>query len=90
MLISEILLTSRSLFKISGYTIYESKDPRGGGSAILLKSRIKHYSLDNVCHDFLQAKNICFEDVGTNDAFPDFRPLRSYTKIFLNLLGPVS
>lgn len=69
MLVSETHLTSRSLFKINGYTLYDTKDPRGracGGSAILIKSRLKHHFLSSICEEYLQATNICIENFSQN------------------------
>lgn len=69
MLISETHLTSRSLFKIHGYTLYDTKDPRDracGGSAILIKSRLKHHQLCNYCEDYMQATNICIDESHRN------------------------
>lgn len=66
MLVSETHLTQRSLFSLRGYTLYDTKDPRGracGGSAILIKSRLKHYLMCDYCENYLQATTICFEEL---------------------------
>jgi len=64
-LISETHFTNKSYFKIPGYTLYDTKHPSGrarGGSAILIKSRIKHYPIQNTAEDFLQATNIYLDE----------------------------
>lgn len=69
MLISETHLTARSIFKISGYIFYDTKDPRGracGGSALLVKVRLKHHLLDEFCLDYLQATTICIVENNRN------------------------
>lgn len=69
MLISETHLTSRSYFKISGYTLYDTKDPQGracGGSGILIKSRLKHHLMAELSENYIQATNICIEFMNQN------------------------
>ena len=48
MLLAETHLTSKNLFKIYGYTCYNNNHPEDkscGGTAILIKNRIKHFPL---------------------------------------------
>lgn len=61
MLISETHLTSKNNFKMHGYTIYETKHPDDksrGGTAILIKNRIRHYQLDSISEKNIQATSI--------------------------------
>lgn len=97
MLISETHMTSRSTFKLSGYTFYDSKDPRDrscGGSAILIKSRIKHHLMGGLSEPYIQATNICIEEIFQNLAISSIYcpPRYSITKdqynSFFKSLGP--
>jgi hypothetical protein len=57
MLISETHLTSRNRFKIYGYTCYANHHPDDkscGGTAILVKNRIRHNSLPNLQTRYFQ------------------------------------
>lgn len=89
-LISETRLTSRSFFRIDGYAFYDTKDPRGracGGSGILIKNRIKHYLMCDLCEDYLQASTICIDDYCRNLVIyspPDFLLQKVNTNIFTN------
>lgn len=61
MLISETHLTSKNNFKIYGYKIYDTKHPEDksrGGTAILIKNRIRHYQLDSISEKNIQATSI--------------------------------
>lgn len=65
MLISETHFTSMSHLKIKGYTIYDTKHPSGkshGGTAILIRNRIKHYELQKYNEEHIQATSICLEE----------------------------
>lgn len=65
LLISETHFTSRSYFKIPGYTIYYTNHPDNkahGGSAILIRSNIKHHLLGSYCKHHIQATNIVLSD----------------------------
>ena len=93
MLVSETHLTSRSIFQINGYVFYDTKDPRGracGGSAILIKTRIKHYLMCDLCEDYLQATTICIDDCYRNLVIssiyspPDFQLQKINTTVFIN------
>ena len=69
MIVSETHLTSRNTFKINGYILYDTKDPRDracGGSAILIKTRVKHFQMCDYREDYLQATNICVEELNRN------------------------
>ncbi len=64
MLISETRFTSKNFFKIDGYSVYNTKHPDGkahGGTAILIKSRLRHHELQQYKTDKIQATNICLE-----------------------------
>lgn len=61
MLISETHFTSKSYLKIPNYTIYNTNHPDGrarGGSAIIIKSSIKHEENIKYNLDYLQATSV--------------------------------
>lgn len=65
MLISETHLTQKNCFRIDGYKFYDTKHPGGkarGGTAILIKNRIKHFPMQGYCTDYLQATTIQLEE----------------------------
>ena len=65
MLISETHFTEKSYFKTPNYHVYDTKHPSGkahGGSAILIKSTIKHYECLKNTDDYLQATTVTIED----------------------------
>ena len=65
MLISETHFTPRSYFKTSNYAIYDTEHPDGtahGGTAILIKSCIKHYLHGHYNLEHLEATSITVED----------------------------
>lgn len=65
LLISETHFTDRSHFKIPNYTLYFTNHPDNtahGGSAVLIKSSIKHHELPKFQTDYLQATSIVVED----------------------------
>ena len=58
MLVSETHLTSKNNFFISGYKFYQTNYPdhkAHGSTGILMKSRLKHHSLDSYATEYLQA-----------------------------------
>lgn len=64
-LISETHFTNKNYLRIKNYTIYDTKHPDGtahGGTAILIKSNIKHHELPKYEKDYLQATNIEIKD----------------------------
>lgn len=64
MLVSETHFTNRSFLKINKYTLYDTKHPDGtahGGTAILIKSNIKHHLLQNYQEAHLQATNVSIQ-----------------------------
>ncbi len=64
MMISETRFTIKNFFKISGYTVYATNHPDGtahGGTAVIIKSRLKHYELQQYRTEQIQATNICLE-----------------------------
>ena len=65
MLISETYFTNKNFLKIRGYKLYHTQHPSGrahGGSAIIIKSTVKHYELPLFESDYLQATNMAIED----------------------------
>lgn len=65
LLISETHFTSRSYFKIPGYNMYHTNHPDNkahGGSAVLIRSNIKHHVLKDYCKNYIQATNIVISD----------------------------
>lgn len=64
-LISETHLTTNNNFKIYGYKTYDTKRPDNkprGGSAILVKNRIKHHQLAPISKTNLQATSIAITE----------------------------
>lgn len=69
MLISETHFTEKNNFKINDYQIYDTKHPSGkahGGSAILIKNRIKHFQMEGFSEDYIQATSICLSEWNGN------------------------
>lgn len=69
MLISETHLTTKNNFKMHGFKIYDTKHPEDkprGGTAILIKNRIKHYQLDSISKSNLQATSIAIKEWNGN------------------------
>ena len=65
LLISETHFTIKNYIKINKYTVYDTKHPDGrahGGSAIIIKSSIKHHELQKYSREFLQATSVSVED----------------------------
>lgn len=65
MLISETHFTEKNYLKFNGYKLYDTKHPSGkghGGTAILIKNRIKHHEIEGYCKDHIQATSICLEE----------------------------
>lgn len=65
MLISETHFTNKTFFKINGYSVYDTQHPDGkahGGTAVLIKKRIKHYEHSKYDKEHIQATNICLEE----------------------------
>lgn len=65
LLISETHFTHRSYIRIPKYVTYDTKHPDGtshGGTAILIKSNIKHHEIQQYDRHFLQATSIVVED----------------------------
>ena len=64
-LISETHFTVKNYFKIFGYKVYSTNHPSGrahGGTAILVKSNIRHYELAPYKQDHLQATSVMIYD----------------------------
>lgn len=65
LLVSESHFTSRSYIQIPKYVVYGTKHPDGtshGGTAIIIKSNLKHYEIPKYERDYLQATSIIVED----------------------------
>ena len=65
MLITETHFTNKSYFKMPNYFIYTTTHPDGtahGGTAIIVKTKIKHCEVNNFRKDYLRATNIIIED----------------------------
>lgn len=65
MLISETHFTINSHINIHNYNIYHTLHPDGkahGGTAVIIKIKIKHYETDNFQHEHIQATSIVVED----------------------------
>jgi hypothetical protein len=65
MLIVETQFTNRSYIKIPNYQIYDTKHPDDtahGGTAIIIKSSIKHHELTELKKNYLQATSVQIED----------------------------
>jgi hypothetical protein len=65
MLIAETHFTNRSYIKIPNYQIYDTKHPDDtdhGGTAIVIKSSIKHHELIEFKNDYLLATSVQIED----------------------------
>lgn len=64
-LISESHATVRNSFFVRGYHVYSTPHPDGGahaGSALVIKSNLKHSTLNAYSTDFLQATSVRLED----------------------------
>lgn len=64
-MISETHFTNNHFLKIPGYTIYNTNHPDGtghGGTAIIIKNKIKHIELEAYRFNHIQATNIQLED----------------------------
>lgn len=67
MLISETHLTGKNNFKIFGYTLYKNDHPNNkacGGTAILIKNRIKHHPINSTQTKEIQCTTICLMEMG--------------------------
>lgn len=65
MLISEAHLKSDTYLKIPRYSIYATPHPDGtahAGTAVIVKSKIKHYELQKFQEDYLQATTIAIKE----------------------------
>ena len=65
MLVSETHFTNWTHFKIPHYDIYDTKHPDGtahGGTAIVIRSSLKHHELSNYKTNHIQATSIVIED----------------------------
>jgi len=64
LLVSETHFTKKSYLRIPGYTLYHTMHPDDkahGGTALIIRSSIKHYEIDKHQRDFLQATNVTIE-----------------------------
>lgn len=65
LLVSETHLTQFNNFQINGYKFYDTKHPQGkarGGTAILIRNRIKHYELESKSDEFIHNTAIHIDD----------------------------
>lgn len=65
MLISEIHFTDKNYLYIPNYNIYHTLHPDGtahGGSAVIIKTKIKHYETDKFQQEYIQATTCIIED----------------------------
>lgn len=63
-LISETHFTNKTFFRMPQYTVYTTNHPGDtahGGTAIIIKSNLKHYELPQHATEYLQATNIALE-----------------------------
>lgn len=68
-LISETRFTIKNYFTIRGFTAYHTNHPSGnahGGTAILIKTHIKHHPLESLVTDKIQATVIRIDDVNSD------------------------
>lgn len=64
MLVSETHFTTKNCFRIPGYTVYDTKHPSGrsiGGTAIIIKTNLKHFPLQSYSTDYFQATTIYYD-----------------------------
>jgi hypothetical protein len=64
LLVSETHFTERSFFTIPNYKLYSTEHPNNrarGGAAVLIRSNIKHYEMQKIQHDYLQASSVVVE-----------------------------
>jgi len=64
LLMSETHFAKKSYLRIPGYTLYHTMHPDGkahGGTALIIRSSIKHYEIDKHQKDFLQVTNVMIE-----------------------------
>lgn len=65
MLISETHFTNKTYLNIPRYTIYNTNHPDGtahGGTAIIVRNKIRHHELNKYKHKHLQATNISIDE----------------------------
>jgi hypothetical protein len=65
MLISKTHFTEKNYFNLLNYSVYHTNHPAGtahGGTAIIIKTTIKHNLQSSYRQDFLQATSISVED----------------------------
>jgi len=64
LLVSETHFTNKNFLRIPGYTLYHTMHPDSktyGGTAIIIRSSIKHYEIDKHQRDFLQTISVMME-----------------------------
>jgi len=65
LLVSETHSTNKNCYHIAGYTLYHTMHLDGkahGGTALIIRSNIKHYEIDKFRTEFFQATSIAIED----------------------------
>lgn len=72
MLISETHFTTKNYLKIPKYNIYNTNHPSGrahGGTAVIIKTSIKHHELKKYAKEQIQATNISVEELNQHIIF---------------------
>ena len=96
LLISETHLTNKYNFHIPGFIFHPTNHPDGkahGGTGILIRNRIKHYTLEKFSKNYLQATSICLEcgvgDLTLSSIYcpPRFSVIKEQFEEFFNTLG---
>jgi hypothetical protein len=65
MLVSETHFTNRNSFRIPYYTVYDTQHPNGtarGGTAVIIKTSIRHHEINKCNEHYLQATSVVIED----------------------------
>lgn len=65
MLVSETHFTNKSFINIPNYSTYHTMHPDGkahGGTAVIIKSKIKHHEANKYIEEYLQATSVVVED----------------------------
>lgn len=97
MLISETHLTDKNYFRIPEYLFYDTKHPRNmarGGTAILIKKRLKHSILEEFKEEYLQSTIIQLQEFSSTMAIaavycpPSQTITEQQFKDFFAKLGP--
>lgn len=97
LLISETHYTNKSYLKIPKYNIYDTKHPDGtahGGTAVIIRSSIKHHEICKHIKDYLQSTSVVVEDwrgplvISAVYCPPKHAIKKQEFEEFFNMLGP--